>query len=82
MSKARGAFVHAPPGGTVADLCLRPACRLNPGRFDRRRAMTAICAFETFDATSRVDVKRSCVQPFLARRMRRRMSNSRFERLR
>jgi hypothetical protein len=44
MSKARGAFVHGPPGGTVADLRLRPAGRLNPGRFDRRRAMTAICA--------------------------------------
>src|ERR1700722_4995941 len=44
MSKARGAFVHGPPGGTVADLRLRPACRLNLGRFDRRRAMTAICA--------------------------------------
>jgi hypothetical protein len=29
-----------------------------------------------------VDVKRACVRPFLALRMRRRMSNSLFERLR
>src|SRR5258708_17159560 len=30
---------------TLADLRLRPACRQNPGRFDRPRPMTAICAF-------------------------------------
>ena len=73
MSKARRAFVHGPPGGTLADLRLRPACRLNP---DPK---------ETFVASNRTagnDVKQSCVRPFLALRMRRRMSNPWFEHLR
>src|SRR5580704_6393427 len=51
MPKARRAFVHRPPGGTLADLRLRPAGRLNPTqkrlsspaieRRERRRAVTA-----------------------------------------
>ena len=34
------------------------------------------------DSMSRIDVKQSCVRPFLALRMRRRMSNPWFEHLR
>ena len=42
----------------------------------------ALFGLKPFEATSRIDVKQSCVRPFLALRMRRRMSNSLFERLR
>ena len=48
MGKARRAFVRGPLGGTVADLRLRPADRLNRvvlTRSPSRPDMTAICAF-------------------------------------
>ena len=60
MSKARRAFVHGPPGGTLADLRLRPAGRLNRvvlTRSPSRPDMTAICALRT----AGVDVNRTFV---------------------
>ena len=37
----------------------RRACRIKFNRSQNPRRMSAICAFETFEATSRVDVKRT-----------------------
>jgi hypothetical protein len=72
-----GVLTHWKRWGTELKLPLRSS----PLRFSAKGRFHQI-AERSSDWMSPIDVKRTCVRPFLPLRMRRRMSNSIFERLR